>query len=127
MEVNELNIFCLLLSSGLDYITSTNEFCRFLGFFCLLSSFNLSKELNWNLMQKVVGDKVMSKYRFNELTKLFENLKWAFTWEKDLLLHGVTRWINFKTSISCKIEYLSVLEAVSSLRIAGVAMFWMMN
>jgi hypothetical protein len=55
LEVNELNIFCLLLSSGLDYIieylkeslsrkgfdkTSTYEFHRFLGIFNLLSSFN---------------------------------------------------------------------------------------
>ncbi len=63
LEVNELNIFCLLLSSGLDYIkeylneslskkgfskTSMYEFHHLLGTFYLLSSFNLSTELNWN-------------------------------------------------------------------------------
>jgi hypothetical protein len=90
LEVNKLNIFCLLLSSGLYYIieylneslskkgfskTSTNEFCRFLGTFCLLSSFNLSMELNWNLKQKITGDKVMSKDCFNELITNFRGFE----------------------------------------------------
>jgi len=65
LEVNELNVFSLLLSSGLDYImeylneslarkghnrTSTYEFRCFL---VLLSSFNLSSDLNWNLIRKL--------------------------------------------------------------------------
>jgi hypothetical protein len=67
LECNKLNLFCFLLSSGLDHVmdylneslarkglnkTTTYEFRRFLGSFLLLSSFNLSAELNWNLMQK---------------------------------------------------------------------------
>ncbi len=85
LECNELNIFCFLLSSGLDYVmeylneslarkglnkTITYEFRHFLGPFLLLSSFNLSTELNWNLMQKMTDDKAMCKERFNEILKI---------------------------------------------------------
>jgi hypothetical protein len=35
----------------------------------LLSSFNLSTEFNWNLMQKMTDDKVMCNERFNEILK----------------------------------------------------------
>jgi hypothetical protein len=81
-EVIELQIFCLLLSSGLDNIieytkeslskkgfnnTSTYEFRHFLGTIFLLSSLNLSIKLNRNLMQKITGDKAISNEHFNEL------------------------------------------------------------
>jgi hypothetical protein len=74
LKCNELNIFCFLLSSGLDYVMEyLNESLAkerikqnfhiivFLGSFLLLSSFNLSTELNWNLMQKMTDEKVMCK------------------------------------------------------------------
>jgi hypothetical protein len=84
LEVNELNVFSLFLSSSLDYIleypnellarkghncTSTYEFRCFLGTFLLLSSFNFSTNLKWNLMQKITGDKAKGRDRFNELMK----------------------------------------------------------
>jgi hypothetical protein len=45
------------------------NFVVFLGSFLLLSSFNLSTELNWNMMQKMTDDKVMCNDQFNEILK----------------------------------------------------------
>jgi len=49
--------------------TSTHDFCRFLGTFMLLSSFNLSTESSWDLMEKITSNKVMSNECFNEIIK----------------------------------------------------------
>jgi len=83
-EVNDLNLFTFLLSSGLECIieylnesltrmglskTSTQEFCRFLGTLMLLSSFNLSTEQTWELMEKITSYKVTSNEWFNEVIK----------------------------------------------------------
>ncbi len=83
-EVNDLNLFTFLLSSGLEYIikylnesltrmglnkTSTHEFRRFLGMLLLLSLFNLSTQQSWDLMEKITNNKVMSNERFNEIIK----------------------------------------------------------
>ncbi len=83
-EVNDLNLFTYLLSSGLEYIieylnesltrmglnkTSTHEFRRFIGTLLLLSSFNLSTEQSWDLMEKITNNKVMINERFNEIMK----------------------------------------------------------
>jgi len=83
-EVNELNLFPSLLSSGLEYIieyltesltrmgfnkTSTHELHRFRGTLMLLSSFNLSTEQTWELMEKINNNKVISNKPFIELIK----------------------------------------------------------
>jgi hypothetical protein len=83
-EVNDLNLFTFLLSSGLEYIieylnesltrmglnkTSMHEFRRFIGTLLLLGSFNLSTEQSWDLMEKITNNKVMSNERFNEIMK----------------------------------------------------------
>jgi hypothetical protein len=49
--------------------TSTHEFRRFIGMLLLLSSFNLSTEQSWDLMEKITNNKVMSNERFNEIMK----------------------------------------------------------
>jgi hypothetical protein len=83
-EMNDLNLFTVLLSSGLEYIieylnesltrmglnkTSTHEFRRFIGMLLLLSLFNLSTEQSWDLMEKITNNKVMSNEWFNEIMK----------------------------------------------------------
>jgi hypothetical protein len=83
-EVNDLNLFTFLLSSGLEYIieylnesltrmglnkTSMHEFRWFIGTLLLLSSFNLSTEQSWDLMEKITNNKVIINERFNEIIK----------------------------------------------------------
>jgi len=83
-EVNFLNMFTFLLSSGLEYIieylnesltrmglnkTSTHEFRQFIGTLLLLRLFNLSTEQSWDLIEKITNNKVMSNERFNEIIK----------------------------------------------------------
>jgi hypothetical protein len=83
-EVNDLNLFTFLLSSGLEYIieylnesltrmglnkTSTHEFRQFIGTLLLLRLFNLSTEQSWDLIEKITNNKVMSNERFNEIIK----------------------------------------------------------
>jgi hypothetical protein len=83
-EVNDLNLFTFLLSSGLEYIikylnesltrmglnkTSTHEFHWFLGILLLLCSFNLSTQQSWDLMKKITNNKVISNEWFNEIIK----------------------------------------------------------
>ena len=48
---------------------STHEFCWFLGMLLLLSSFSLSTQQSWDLMEKITSNKVMSNERFNEIIK----------------------------------------------------------
>ena len=40
-----------------------------MGTLLLLSNFNLSTKLNWDLMDKITGGKVMSNQRFNDIIK----------------------------------------------------------
>jgi hypothetical protein len=83
-EVNDLNLFTFLLSSELEYIikylnefltrlglskTSMHEFCQLLGMLLLLSSFNLSTQQSWDLMEKNTNNKVKSNEQFNEINK----------------------------------------------------------
>ena len=82
MELTELNIFSLLMSSSFDFMLEyTNEsmtqkgimkatqaeFRRFIGTLLLSTTFNLSTDYSWSLMEQISNNKVMMKDRFNEI------------------------------------------------------------
>ena len=124
LEVNELNVFSLLLSSRLDYLleylneslarkgynqTSTYEFRCFLGTFLLLSSFNLSTDLNWNLMQKMTSDKAMARDHFNELIKNLRGFEMGMRFGDGPSFAWCNQKICSSIFISWKIEFLSTV------------------
>jgi hypothetical protein len=80
LELTELNIFSLLMSASFDYLLeytneslthnglrklSTPEFRRFLGTLLLSSTFNVSTDLTWSLLESLTNKNIMSRERFN--------------------------------------------------------------
>ena len=82
LELNEVNIFTLLMSSSIDYIleytnesitqsglpkVSPQEFRRFMGTVLLSSTFSVSNDLSWSLMEALTNNSVMPRDRFNAI------------------------------------------------------------
>jgi hypothetical protein len=82
LELNEVNIFTLLLSSSIDYIleytnesivesglpkVSPQEFRRFIGTVLLSSTFSVSTDLSWSLMEALTNNIIMPRDRFNAI------------------------------------------------------------